>query len=683
VFITGNKNVLIRSSVPKTLILKEGAPVILIKNLAGGIFNGQRGTVHRLSEGKPPIININGNLHEMKAERFEIYDANQKKILASRTQVPLILAFAMTVHRAQGQTIENLEVDCSTFFAPGQLGVAIGRAVSKSGLCVRNFNKDAAFLKHPTCVYDFYKKTFKSIETDTGCCSGNLDNLDDIIDYPVDMVEDSVNTTETEVTEDDAVQLPRLKCPFNVNEFVTENCSSKFVQLLTPEFVSSEKFKSHLEYLYFRVNECVQDDTSTNTDWMRSYKSLNTFLVTEEHLKSICYVFDVKPISKIQNKMSSKLSMWIMDKLIEVKVSATLSKPMKTSDLSTSVLETSVSQSSTSDTSTSMSKTSSSNDQHLTEAGLSKLRYIAGVCVHKIRHRLKETVDRNLGKQSKKSKLATRLSYKKRKMLELFSVSEDQVDPNDPTMLEIEYKQNKTRGLTIVNDTVFDFFIKLHNALQALMSVETMHKNLEDIHNICRNSIDNNTDLLSCWISLFCLEYEENFEDEIVLDLMTDLYKDVTEHFLRLSIVDSLKKFKASIPRKKRQALRTKIQALGERSGKKRQATGQSCVKNKSMRKKTNSKKDKQVQDSDLLTEDEPVYVCPVCDNICEEEPLDQEGESIGCDKCNLWFHYGCVNLTGNEQFLKESNSNWYCQPCSQMGRSKGKGKGKGKSSRK
>jgi hypothetical protein len=48
----------------------------------------------------------------------------------------------------------------------------------------------------------------------------------------------------------------------------------------------------------------------------------------------------------MQNKMSSKPSMWIMDKLIEVKKqinTATLQKPIKTSDLFTSVLETSMS----------------------------------------------------------------------------------------------------------------------------------------------------------------------------------------------------------------------------------------------------------------------------------------------------------------------------------------------------
>ena len=55
-FISGNTKLLRSSSVPKTLTLKEGAPVVLIKNLAGGLFNGRRGTVYKLKRGKCPIF---------------------------------------------------------------------------------------------------------------------------------------------------------------------------------------------------------------------------------------------------------------------------------------------------------------------------------------------------------------------------------------------------------------------------------------------------------------------------------------------------------------------------------------------------------------------------------------------------------------------------------------------------
>lgn len=46
-----------------------------------------------------------------------------------------------------------------------------------------------------------------------------------------------------------------------------------------------------------------------------------------------------------------------------------------------------------------------------------------------------------------------------------------------------------------------------------------------------------------------------------------ELYRDITEHFIRISYVDALKNSKISVPLKKKQALRSKVQALGKREG--------------------------------------------------------------------------------------------------------------------
>lgn len=72
----------------------------------------------------------------------------------------MILAFALTVHRAQGQTLDFVEVDCYSFFAPGQMGVAVGRATTISGLRIVNFNKQAAYKRHSDIVYEFYERNF-------------------------------------------------------------------------------------------------------------------------------------------------------------------------------------------------------------------------------------------------------------------------------------------------------------------------------------------------------------------------------------------------------------------------------------------------------------------------------------------------------------------------------------------
>ena len=102
---------------------------------------------------------------------------------------------------------------------------------------------------------------------------------------------------------------------------------------------------------------------------MLSYKNLQEFLVGKEHIDSVRKLFNVKHITKHQNKMSTKIAFWIMDELIKTKVNPSPSPS---------------------------SQPSSSSTQELSDAGSSKLRYIAGVCVHKIRHRVRESVEKKI-----------------------------------------------------------------------------------------------------------------------------------------------------------------------------------------------------------------------------------------------------------------------------------------------
>ncbi|CAC5383693.1 PIF1 [Mytilus coruscus] len=139
----------------RILTLKVSAPVMLIRNLSQGLYNGCIGKVFSIDEDKV-VVNFEGRLVEVQRTTFEVYDPSAKKVLATRVQLPLRLAYAMTVHRAQGQSLPLVEVDCYSFFSPGQMGVAIGRAMTIQGLRVVNYNSKAAKLKHNEYVYNFY-----------------------------------------------------------------------------------------------------------------------------------------------------------------------------------------------------------------------------------------------------------------------------------------------------------------------------------------------------------------------------------------------------------------------------------------------------------------------------------------------------------------------------------------------
>ena len=139
-----------------------------------GLFNGCRGKVHSLKQDSPPVVDVNGKLITLSLYKFDVYDQQQRKVLASRTQYPIMLSFALTVHRAQGQTLEYVDVDCASFFS-GQLGVAIGRVKTEAGLRVRNLNRYAANLKHSPCVYQFYDQESSTEPMyDLSCCNANI-----------------------------------------------------------------------------------------------------------------------------------------------------------------------------------------------------------------------------------------------------------------------------------------------------------------------------------------------------------------------------------------------------------------------------------------------------------------------------------------------------------------------------
>lgn len=76
----------------------------------------------------------------VEPEQWTVEDENQE-ILAKRVQLPLILAWSLSIHKSQGQTLQPVKVDLRRVFENGQAYVALSRAVSREGLQVVNFDR--------------------------------------------------------------------------------------------------------------------------------------------------------------------------------------------------------------------------------------------------------------------------------------------------------------------------------------------------------------------------------------------------------------------------------------------------------------------------------------------------------------------------------------------------------------
>lgn len=176
---------------PSSLKLKKGAQVMLIKNIDDTLVNGSVGKViafmdektfdiyHEDEDEFQAVENMDLEDEEMTKSRkklkalinkdvagdtsqkwplvrFQIADGTSRDLLcqreswkielpngeiqASRAQIPLILAWALSIHKAQGQTLERVKVDLGKIFEKGQAYVALSRATCQEGLQITRFD---------------------------------------------------------------------------------------------------------------------------------------------------------------------------------------------------------------------------------------------------------------------------------------------------------------------------------------------------------------------------------------------------------------------------------------------------------------------------------------------------------------------------------------------------------------
>ncbi len=128
--------------------MKEGAQVVFIKNSPDRFWvNGTIGTVTTITQDLLEVRLENGEIHEVEPEKWSnikySFDEKTNKIieteLGSFTQYPVKLAWALTIHKSQGLTFNNVIIDLGRgAFTGGQTYVALSRCRSFEGLTLRS-----------------------------------------------------------------------------------------------------------------------------------------------------------------------------------------------------------------------------------------------------------------------------------------------------------------------------------------------------------------------------------------------------------------------------------------------------------------------------------------------------------------------------------------------------------------
>jgi ATP-dependent DNA helicase PIF1 len=159
----GVKEKMVRNSLTDSpLCLKIGVPVLLLKNHREGMYvNGSRGIVKRLTQKDGQISSIlitldTGEDAIVEKEEWQQVDGDQR-VQATMTHFPVRLGWALTIHKSQGLTLDNVEIDLSRGFACGQAYVALSRMRSLEGLSL-TIPIDPSIVRAEPRLVEFYDK---------------------------------------------------------------------------------------------------------------------------------------------------------------------------------------------------------------------------------------------------------------------------------------------------------------------------------------------------------------------------------------------------------------------------------------------------------------------------------------------------------------------------------------------
>lgn len=190
------------ASTDADLVLKEGAQVMFVKNDSSGghrYYNGKIGTVDSIDKDTDgnwliTVIDEDGERIVVGRERwenikYEIDSADnqiKQKVDGTFTQYPLKLAWAVTIHKAQGLTFDHVVVDAGQAFAYGQVYVALSRCRSLEGLVLSTpITAAAAFDNSDVMGFTRTYTPFSDAETGLHACQAQyfVDVLLELFDF--------------------------------------------------------------------------------------------------------------------------------------------------------------------------------------------------------------------------------------------------------------------------------------------------------------------------------------------------------------------------------------------------------------------------------------------------------------------------------------------------------------------
>lgn len=259
---------------PEELELKVGAKIMFTKNHPEGMYvNGTLGVIKEFNSfGEPVVTTKNGMDISVSPQSWKIEE--EGKVKAEISQYPLRLAWAITVHKSQGMSLDSMEVDLTKSFVKGMGYVALSRVRSLEGMKLLGFNDMSLLVDSEVLEMD---KKFRELSTDA---------VNDLKDLPREKIIEAQKVWMKKIEPEEKIRIKRKEKDLkkSTHEITLEMLESQISlkDIAKARGVKEETIVSHIEDLQ-KENKCPDVDylkrelkRSELDDILDAFESCNT-----------------------------------------------------------------------------------------------------------------------------------------------------------------------------------------------------------------------------------------------------------------------------------------------------------------------------------------------------------------------------------------------------------------------
>lgn len=271
-----------KSMAVENLQLTTNCQVMLICNLdiENELVNGSRGIVTGFSNDLPIVQFLNGTVRTIEHHKWEVHD--NELAMGEIHQLPLKLAYAFSIHKSQGVTLDYAEIDLTNVFDYGMGYVALSRVKNLHGLSIKSGIEWDTILPHPK-AQEYYHSLQEglTIYTDGSCISEARGGYAGILLQNNEIITEisggKLNTTNNQM-ELQAV-IKSLEAVQDTNQEITIYTDSKYVKNGITEWIQNWKQngwktanrKDVLNQDLWKELDDISQDKKISWNWVKAH----------------------------------------------------------------------------------------------------------------------------------------------------------------------------------------------------------------------------------------------------------------------------------------------------------------------------------------------------------------------------------------------------------------------------